>query len=637
MNMRIILLLVSLVAITRCGARSHAQDTPAGNAKPEAEPRKLYLPASPRAAAYVLGRLSNKELVQAPRVEPVFNAFLERAGLDAKYREEALIGLAGLHKTDRVAELIAALGRMDGQGTNVMAVMTDLAVMVARTKPAELAAKKSSFMALLGKAEFTLTRRAAWVGLVTAEGKPNPAWDETSKVDSQRIDLVGAVPWIVDPNLRSSFQPLLAPLAQKSSNPELQQQAILALPSMKGQEATNFVILAELIRTGTERTAAVRALLQLPRSAWQKELAGPVTQSLVDAAAKVPPDQRTEVDFLEAVQLGNDLSLLVPAEDGRRIRKALSELGVRVLVLKTLHEQMLYDKSRLVVEVGKPVEIIFENPDSMPHNFVVTLPGAREEIGKLADTLTPEPDDEGRLFIPKSTKIFFASKLVEPGTKLKINFTAPTTPGEYTYVCTFPGHWMRMFGTLIVAADIEDFLAKNPEPDVPKAIEWKVSDFAEDLVRLDQHRNYAAGKAFFDSLGCVQCHQLGSAGAAFGPNLAGVFGRWKGDRGAVLEQILEPSKVIDEKFRAQAFDLGEDNNSVGIVLSEDAETVTFQSGPSVALIQKVKKTDIKSRTPQEGSSMPGGLLNLLTKEQVLDLLAYVFAEGNPDHPAFQHH
>src|SRR5262245_11146404 len=86
---------------------SRAQDT----AQPEA--KKIYIPSNPRAAAYMLGRLSNKELAQAPRVEPVYNAFLERAGLDVRYREEALAGLASLHKTDRLTELLAAFERLD--------------------------------------------------------------------------------------------------------------------------------------------------------------------------------------------------------------------------------------------------------------------------------------------------------------------------------------------------------------------------------------------------------------------------------------------------------------------------------------------------------------------------------------------
>ncbi len=636
MNMRIFIVWLCLLAALRLLLPVTAADAAGGEAKPPEEARKFYLPANPRAAAYMLGRLSNKELLQAPRVEPVFNALLERTGLDSKYREEALTGLATLHKTDRLSELLAALERLDARGTNAAPAIRDLAALLAKSASRDLAEKKLGLETLAAKAEQPLTRRAAFAGWLTAEGKPNPLWDQVARDDTKLVDLVGAVPLLTDAALRASFQPLIAPLAQRAATPELQQLSILALPALKGYEAINYTALAGLIRAGTERISAVRAVLQLPRSFWQKESAGPVAQSLVDYAAKVPADQRTDADFLDAVQLGNDLSLLLPADDGRRIRKALAELGVRVLVLKTLHEQMLYDKTRLVVAAGKPVEIIFENPDSMPHNFVITVPGAREEIGRLADVMMPDADEQGRMFIPKSTQVLFASKLVDPGSTLRLNFTAPTEPGEYSYVCTFPGHWLRMFGSLIVAADVEDYLAKNPEPDAPKLTEWKVADFADDLNRMDRHRSYSSGKNLFSSLGCIQCHQLGVEGAAFGPSLSGVFARWKGDRGAVLEQILEPAKGLDEKFRTQSFELGDENTVVGIVLAEDAEQVTLQTGPSVALIQKIKKASIQSRATQQGSLMPGGLLNLINKDQVLDLLAYLFAEGNADHAFFRH-
>ena len=47
---------------------------------------------------------------------------------------------------------------------------------------------------------------------------------------------------------------------------------------------------------------------------------------------------------------------------------------------------MLFNKDRIAAQAGKPVEIVFENSDIMPHNFVVTRPGALEEIGLLGES-----------------------------------------------------------------------------------------------------------------------------------------------------------------------------------------------------------------------------------------------------------
>ena len=67
------------------------------------------MPKNPTAAAYVLSRLSNKELIAAPRSEFVYVALLQRGGVDRKYRVEALEGLAKLRHTDRLTELLAGL------------------------------------------------------------------------------------------------------------------------------------------------------------------------------------------------------------------------------------------------------------------------------------------------------------------------------------------------------------------------------------------------------------------------------------------------------------------------------------------------------------------------------------------------
>jgi hypothetical protein len=48
----------------------------------------------------------------------------------------------------------------------------------------------------------------------------------------------------------------------------------------------------------------------------------------------------------------------------------------------------------------------------------------------------------------------------------------------------------------------------------------------------------------------------------------------------------------------------------------------------------VKKADVERRVPSKLSPMPEGLVNVLTKDEVLDLLAYLESGGRRDHPAF---
>ena len=55
-----------------------------------------------------------------------------------------------------------------------------------------------------------------------------------------------------------------------------------------------------------------------------------------------------------------------------------------------------------------------------------------------------------------------ATKMVEPGQKETLKMTAPGKEGEYEYVCTMPGHWLIMWGKLIVTKNIDAYLQAHP-------------------------------------------------------------------------------------------------------------------------------------------------------------------------------
>src|ERR1051325_11900943 len=76
-----------------------------GRAEEKAAATNFFLPKSPVGAAYVLGRLSNKELIAAPRSEFVYVALLQRKGIERKYRLKALEGLGRVRNTDALSEL----------------------------------------------------------------------------------------------------------------------------------------------------------------------------------------------------------------------------------------------------------------------------------------------------------------------------------------------------------------------------------------------------------------------------------------------------------------------------------------------------------------------------------------------------
>ncbi|MEY2880337.1 MAG: hypothetical protein RLZZ15_2717, partial [Verrucomicrobiota bacterium] len=120
---------------------------------------------------------------------------------------------------------------------------------------------------------------------------------------------------------------------------------------------------------------------------------------------------------------------------------------------------------------------IFENPDVMPHNLVVVKPTTREKVGTAAMTLAPDfLDGKGRAWVPETADVLAATKLIEPGRSetLRIPANLVRTEGTYEYVCTFPGHWIMMYGQLVVTKDVTAYLKANPAaPAAPASAEHK--------------------------------------------------------------------------------------------------------------------------------------------------------------------
>ncbi len=120
------------------------------------------------------------------------------------------------------------------------------------------------------------------------------------------------------------------------------------------------------------------------------------------------------------------------------------------LRVQAVPNQMQFAPRELRAKAGRPVRIVFENPDAMPHNLVLVAAGADEEIGLLADQMASDPASLAKHFVPASPKVLHATPLVNPNGRAELTFTAPAQPGRYPYLCTFPGHWRIMRGVLIV-------------------------------------------------------------------------------------------------------------------------------------------------------------------------------------------
>jgi putative heme-binding domain-containing protein len=427
--------------------------------------------------------------------------------------------------------------------------------------------------------------------------------------------------------------------------------AIRCVGLIPGNEMQKCRDLIALVKSGVHRASAIHVLRTIPLEHWPKTEIRPLVDNLVGFLSEIPAESRTGSAGMDAMALARSLAPTLSSDRAKWLEGRLANLDVRVIAIGTVPHRMIFDKERIVVQAGKPVEFRFSNSDNMPHNFAITMPGALEEIGLLAESTGNDPDAMDRHYIPDSDKILVGSLLLQPGEDEAIAFDVPSTPGIYPYLCPYPGHWRRMYGALIVVEDLEayraapeKYLAANPLPVKDELLtfntrgrQWKYDDLIEEVKSISAGRSFEVSKQLFKVSNCVACHKLNNEGQVFGPDLAKLDDK-KRTYEHILRSLLEPSKDIDEKYQSQVFELVSGKVVTGMIVDETDDIVKIVIDP-VAKDEPnvIPKSDIDFRAKSKVSIMPEGLLDRLSREEILDLVAYIYAGGNEKHMLFQKH
>ena len=631
------ILIVLLVAALHGQEHQHEH----GEKEPEKKiaPPRVFLDKSLRIVQYQLKRLDNQRLLLVerktddPKYAPVYGAILTRAGMSRQYRDEALQGLIALEKSDAATELLKALEAMDAEDQQQQRTGRQLATMLLSLAGAELTSKKKALVEST-ESENQLVRSAGYAGLIGA-GQPMESWQLAEKSPQGILDWLTAISWLPKPDQRSGQRNKIVGLLGDGHPQSVRKQAIQTLAVVPSEQQGTFELLVPFVGNPVYRTEAVRTLLGVPAKFRDPKLSRNVVDVLVKHAEATPAAKRTTDPFLDAMQLADQLLARIPGDESRAYRNRLREITVRVVRIHTVEEEMRYDIPYFAVEAGRPVQVVLKNEDLMPHNLVVTTPGALQVVAQEGTLVGPNPGFEGKPYVPKRPEVLYATGMVQSRQQERLTFTAPSEVGEYPFVCTFPRHWMRMYGVMIVVKDLDAWqknptMPKDPLGNTREFVQsWKVEDFKDDLETGLRARSPQIGEKIFKAATCAQCHKVKGQGGAVGPELTDVLKRWKGDRLALLREVLDPSHRIDPKFAVQMIATDDGRVFTGIVQAEDKQTISLLVNPEAPKPTVIKRADIDEMVKTSKSMMPKALLDRFTKDEIFELMAFLISLSPP--------
>jgi putative heme-binding domain-containing protein len=173
----------------------------------------------------------------------------------------------------------------------------------------------------------------------------------------------------------------------------------------------------------------------------------------------------------------------------------------------------------------------------------------------------------------------------------------------------------------------------RPKKEYKFVREWKMSDFVTDLERAGKGRNFESGREAYAATQCLQCHRLGNEGGSIGPDITAIASRFT--RADLLSSLLEPSKVLSEQYQNLTVVKKDGDDVTGRLVEETDTKLVLVPNQLTGEKVEVMKSDVQSRVPSKLSPMPEGLVNILSKEEMLDLLAYIESGGKRDHAAFK--
>lgn len=618
-------------------------------------------PLSPAAKAYALANLPANLLRKMEDSASVYHAMLSRQGISKKYRRQAIEALATANNVTPVGQLVASIREAETQGHASLGDLTKLLPQYNMVPSDE-----GLLIRLADETSSNEVRRAAYATLWNAS-KVETVWQQASKSRSQMKAAISSMEAIEDSQKLEILYPLVRSLmiglgpkfddeVATQNTGDLEQQALKIIARWPGHTDEKIVDFAKLTSEERMATSALTALASLPTQTVAGQLtpsdASVILTKILSLAAEATPVERQESGYANWLDLGAALSgkrgvsvadadqqlaalrLSIPVQANPDVMKLGAEVYVRESHCATCHQPN-----------GQGLPNLYP-----PLDDSLWVSGSEERLIRLVlDGLHGAIEIKGKRYSsPPLPPMTGFRQLLDDGEMAAVltyvrnswsNRAKPIDAEQVARMRAIERDQNASFWSVV------DLLAEYPLEDgslppeqpasdgwVPRLVkEWKAEDFtASDLLAAD--RSLATGALAFRRIGCIQCHKIGSEGGSFGPSLADLDDK-KRSPAYVLGSLLDPSKEIEDKYAMRTYLTDSGQVISGFVVKETETEIHVKSDPlSVDRPTIVVKDEIEDEKKNETSAMPSGLLNYFTKQEILDLIAYVLAAGDKAAP-----
>lgn len=126
--------------------------------------------------------------------------------------------------------------------------------------------------------------------------------------------------------------------------------------------------------------------------------------------------------------------------------------AVTEMTITPVGNQMKFEQTEFAVPAGEEITLTLKNTATsaaMKHNVVLLTTNEESVVERVGQAGMKAADNE---YIPDDDAVLAATGLADPGKTVSVTFTAPSEPGKYRYICTFPGHYATMQGTMTVVS-----------------------------------------------------------------------------------------------------------------------------------------------------------------------------------------